>query len=89
MNKADKLNAAAKRKPAPAATQVKKPSQDQIEQFASGKKKPVENAKVTLHFDFDLDQRLRTYWAGQRAPRGTLSDLVQAMVIEGLDLRKG
>jgi hypothetical protein len=74
MNKADRL----KRKLSP----------KEVEQFASGKK-PAENAKVTLHFSFDVDSRLRTYFAGLRAPRGTLSELVEKMVVEGLDARKG
>jgi hypothetical protein len=88
MNKADKLNAAAKRKPAPATAPTQKPNPEEVEQFASGGKK-IENAKVTLHFSFELDSRLRRYFAGLRAPRGTLSELVEKMVSEGLDARKG
>jgi hypothetical protein len=88
MNKADKLKGAMKHKPA--TVPAPKPSAEAVEKFASGgKANGGDNAKVTLHFTHEADKRLRQYFAGLQSPRGTLSGLVEGMVLEGLDKRGG
>ena len=91
MNKADKLKGAMK-KSTTAATPATRPSAAEVEKFASGggsKRKKINGPKVTMHFTYETDMRLRKYFAGLQSPRGTLSGLVEAMVLAELDKRGG
>jgi hypothetical protein len=90
MTKKDTL--AAKLKPTPLQTapteQAPRPSLEDVENFVRGAKSQ-KNATITFHFSFAAEERLRRYFSGRRPPRGTLSSLVEAMVVEGLEKRGG